>query len=101
LKPAYAKRLQQDSTRIDNRHYQLTYTSSDKKTDIKKVILLFQDDNRTPLFVSAVMAEKNTLYESEKVLSWYTDSAFVIEGHQKVNLSDQLTYQVQGLLIRP
>jgi hypothetical protein len=100
-KPSYAKRLERDSLRIDEHHYQLIYTSNDKKTDLKKAILEFEDTDTIPQSMKVIITEKNTLYESEKTLTWYHDSAFYIEGHQEVNLTHPIKYRLQGTLIKP
>ena len=94
LKPSYNGRFQKDSSFINENNFRLIFLCEDKKTDIKKVEINFDLITRKVKSIIFLMSETNTIYESEKQLKFYTDSAFSVSGKQNIKLTEGVNYQV-------
>lgn len=100
LKPSYAGRFKKDSLFINENNFRLTYSCNDKKTDLKKVEIYFELGTKKVKSVIFWMNETNTIYESEKQLKFYTDSAFRISGKQNIKLTEGINYLVNATFIK-
>lgn len=100
FKPSYNGRFKKDSMLFDN-YYQLTFTSTDKKTDLKTIDIWVDNNSRKVKAIAMLISDNNTIYESGKLLKYYTDSAFSIEGEQHIKLAKGIKYVVAGKLIKP
>lgn len=100
LKPSYAGRFKKDSFLVDENNYHLNYVSNDQKTDIKKVEINFDLNTKKVKSIIFRMSEINTIYESEKTLKFYTDSAFSISGKQNIKLTKGVNYQVNTRFLK-
>lgn len=75
-----------------------TYLSNDKKTDIKKYEIEY-NSNHTIKKIFIEVADKNNVYQSEKILTYYVDSLFEITGWQNVTALNKTQYTVRGILL--
>jgi hypothetical protein len=99
MKPVYRGKFVYDSL-VSAAGFSILYSCNDNKNDIKQVEIHFDQSSGKPVLLRFTLSEKNTLYESEKVLSYYPDSAFSIEGKQHIKLSTPITYHILGHFIR-
>jgi len=73
-----------------------TYTSSNKRIPVKKVVIQKQDSKVKRLEI--IITNKNILYSSGDTLFYYPDSLYKIIKHQKIKLLKPKTYTVTGTL---
>lgn len=77
---------------------QLTYTSTDIKTDLQTVTLLINKKDSALISLHADFNEDNTLYKAHKNLSYYADSLFTISGSQSIHLGKAVDYKITGMI---
>ncbi len=100
LKPSYNGLFKKDSLRIDEYHYLIAYSTSDKKINLKKVEITFNILMQKPISFYFLVSENNTVYQSEKTLTYFVDSAFKIEGAQHVKLVDDIKYAIYARIVK-
>jgi len=100
LKPSYQGMLAVDSITLNEHQYKLVYTCDDKRVVLKRAEIVVDKQSSKPVVLLLIMKDDNTVYHSEKELQYYTDSAFSIEGHQKIRMSEGVKYTISARLIK-
>ncbi|MFC3562559.1 serpin family protein [Pedobacter jamesrossensis] len=70
------------------------YTSSSKKIPVKNMLVSKVDDKVKKIEI--IIANKNILYTSGDTLTYYPDSLYHINKHQKIKLLSAKSYQIIG-----
>ncbi len=100
LKPSYVGRFSKDSITVDENFYLITYECDDKRTDLKKAELNFDMNTKKLRSIIFLMRNKNAIFESEKQLIYFTDSAYIISGMQNIKLVEGAKYLVKGRFLK-
>ncbi len=93
-KPAYADVLTKDSTANT-----LIYSSTDPEIDLSYVEIQFNKAHK-PVNWIIKRTIKNSLYQTEEVLKYYSDSAYSIEKEQSVLILGDKRYGVEANFIK-
>ena len=98
-KPSNIGRYSLDSTFINEKRIKLTYRTEDTKADIQLVEIEY-NEKQTVHSIHILLRDKNTIYESETSLVYFTDSAFSIIGKQHIKYTEGITYKVNVSLFK-
>ncbi|MES2781039.1 MAG: hypothetical protein V4651_14195 [Bacteroidota bacterium] len=97
LKNAYKGRYKADTLQSEN-SIKVTYTPLDAKTDLNELVITLSKPGNSLQFLNASFVTNNTLYEATKELNYYADSLFTISGTQQVQLGNNVTYKITGII---
>lgn len=89
-KPAYAGLLKKDSS--DRKS---SYTATDPEIDLSSVEITWAKDN-SPLSIRIKRTIKNSLYQTQEILTYQRDSIYSLEKEQSVLLLGDKHYKIEA-----
>jgi len=99
LKPSYQGRFSIDSTKTMENKLRITYHSIESKSELRNIEIIL-NNNSVPYSLFFEFKNENAIYESEKKLIYFTDSAFIISGKQSIKLTEGANYLVSAKIVK-
>ncbi len=93
-KASYKGRFDIDTLITNDTLYEVRYTANDIKVDLHSCVFKIQTSDQKMSSIVAVFGDRNSLYQSVKILSYTVGKGYTVSGKQAVKLGNEIEYKI-------